>query len=175
MSDKDTWSGLMKILEIQHRRGDEILWEASNIRNMLHNDGEQFMLRAAFTGGQNSSVIPLNYYLGLDNRPVLNPTDTLSNLQSEPSSNGYSRQGVHSSGDFTANFNLVTSHWQAISPVVSFQAFGGSWGPVQTLFLATTVDNSGLLISSAKLPTTVTVNAGDAITMRIAVMLKDCV
>lgn len=168
------WNGILKILEIQQWRDDQVIWEARNINNLLHLEGEEFLLRAAFTGGQSSTVIPVNYYLGLENRSTLSIEDTLNTLLTEPSTNGYTRQIVHSSGDFTAVVNQVTGHWQAVSPIVAFRASGGNWGPVQNLFLCTSVDNSGLLISSVRLPTAITVTAGDQVTMRMAITLRDC-
>ena len=42
MSD---WHGIMKILWIKHWRDGEMIWEAENIKNLLHREGESFILR----------------------------------------------------------------------------------------------------------------------------------
>lgn len=169
MSD---WHGIMKVLWIEHRREGELIWKAENIRNILHKDGESFILRAAFTGGQVSSVIPSNYYLGLDNRFSLDVEDDLGSLIGEPSGSGYARQAVSSAGDFVVT--LEGSNYRATSPIVAFRAEVGNWGPVSNIFLTDTTTSTGNLIASAALPSAVTVIAGDQVTMRIGLVLKDC-
>ena len=167
------WNGILTIIEIQHRDAKgNILWEQKNIKNILHQEGEEFLLRAAFTGGQVSTIIPENYYLGLDNRQTIVATDIADDLIGEPSSGGYERQAVSSSGDFAINFE--NNHFVATSPIVAFRATVGNWGPVSNLFLTTKNDNTGYLISTAVLGTAVSLLAGDNVTMRIGMRLKDC-
>lgn len=167
------WFGIMKVLEIQHLDVDgTILWQQKNIRNTLHLKGEEFILRAAFTGGRVSTVIPENYYLGLDNRPTISATDEMSGLIGEPGFSGYGRQPLSSSGDFTVAFE--NNHYQALTTIVAFQAAGGSWGPVQNLFLSNMSNTSGTLISSTRLDVPVVVNDGQAVTMRLGMSLRDC-
>lgn len=167
------WNGLMKVLEIQHRdKNGNIVWQQNNIRNVLHLRGEEFLLRAAFTGGKVSNVIPENYYLGLDNRSDVVADNEMSDTSGEPAFSGYERQPVASAGDFTVS--LESGHYQAISPIVAFVAVGGAWGPVQNLFLSDQSGSLGTLISTAVLDTPVTVTDGESVTMRIAMTLKDC-
>jgi hypothetical protein len=170
---KQDWRGIMEIAEIQHVRNGEVIWEAKNIKNLLHYDGEEFLLRAAFTGGQNSDIIPENYYLGLDNRGTILADDSMLSITGEPITHGYSRQAVSSAGDFTVS-NDDNSHFRAISPIVAFRAIGGSWGPIQTLFLTDRSNNSGYLISTAALTSPISVAENDAITLRISMKLRDC-
>lgn len=172
------WRGIMKVIEIKHLRDNQVLWHKKDIKNILHLDGEEFLLRAAFTGGQDSSVIPENYYLGLDNRVALDEEDTIDNLLGEPTGNGYERQEVSSSGDFTvADEN---GHFRATSKIVSFRAEGGSWGPVSNLFLTDSESDDGYLISSVALsddpenPINIEVADGDTLTLRLALTLRDC-
>lgn len=167
------WNGILKILEVQHLDGNgNVLWQDKNILNFLHQDGEEYMLRAAFTGGRVSTIIPDSYYLGLDNRLLIQAEDQMANLIGEPSSNGYERQSVNSSGDFAINFE--SDHYIATSPIVAFRATVGAWGPISNLFLTDVEDNSGFLISTATLSTAITVNAGESVTMRIGMQLRDC-
>lgn len=167
------WNGILTIIDIQHTnsKGD-ILWEAKNIKNLLHQEGEEFLLRAAFTGGQTSTVIPVSYYLGLDNRQAIDVSNTLDDLIGEPASGGYERQAISSSGDFSINFE--NSHFVATSPIVVFRATVGNWGPISNLFLTTTADNTGYLISTAVLNSSVSLTAGDNVTMRIGMRLSGC-
>lgn len=163
----------MKVLELRHFNAEgKLLFEHYNILNLLHNDGEEYLLRAAFTGGRVSDVIPDNYYLGLDNRQAIDITDTMDDLIGEPSAGGYQRQAVASSGDFSINFE--DDHFIATSPIVAFRATTGDWGPVSNLFLTNASDNSGYLISTAVLPSPITVDSGNTVTMRIGMKLVEC-
>ncbi len=174
MSD---WHGLVKILNIQHIAKDgTILWEDSNLKNILHTEGEEFILTAMFTGGNNpNTVIPNNFHFGLDDRDALAAADVMNTIvvdASEPSTNGYIRQSVASTGQFTVN--IVSSVNQADSPIVTFNASGGSWGPVSNLFLTDKIDNTGFLIASVALSQTITVSSGESVSMRMGLSLKDC-
>lgn len=166
---KNDWHGIMKILTLQHWSADgNLIAEHNNILNLLHLDGEEYILRSVFAGGD----IPANYYMGLDARVVLSASQTMDDLTGEPSGSGYERQEIASGDDFTIDFN--ESHFVATSPIVTFRATSGSWGPVTNLFLTNEEDNTGYLISSAVLPSPVTLNAGETVTVRIRMQLKDC-
>lgn len=167
------WNGILRIIEIQHRNSKgEILWEDKNILNMLHQDGEEFLLRAAFYGGPLSSIIPENYYLGLDNRPTVAVDNTMDSLVGEPNiSHGYARQAVSSTETFNINFQV--DHYVATSPIVAFHATQ-QWGPVSNLFITDTGDNTGYLIATAQLSASIIVDAGNSVTMRIGMQLRTC-
>lgn len=166
------WHGIMKILEIQHLDSkNNVLWNAKNIYNLLHSEGEQFLLQAAFIGGRNSEIIPDYYYLGLDNRLTVAVSDTMTDLISEPLGGGYERAEIASSGDFSINFD--NDHYIATSPIVAFRATTGFWGPVSNLFLTAEVGNEFKLISTAVLPSAITLNSGDAVTMRIGMQIRE--
>lgn len=167
------WTGLVRILEIEHRnKMGELLWKDNNLRNVLHVQGESFLLNALFVGGSNpSTVIPSFYYFGLDARSTVSDTDQMADLVNEPNSNGYQRQSVSSQGVFTvASFSGV---YQANSPIIQFTGSGGSWGPVTNLFLATTLNTSGILVASVPLTQSLTVNDGEVVSMRMGLSLKD--
>jgi hypothetical protein len=167
------WHGIMKIFEItQSDSKGNIIFKENNILNLLHNEGEEFILRAAFAGGQVSMIIPENYFLGLDGRTTIDVLDTIDSLIAEPTSGGYQRQIVSSSGDFSINFE--NDHYVAVSPIVTFRATSGSWGPVRNLFLTDKINNSGFLISSVPLSSAIFLSVGDIVTMRIGMQLKDC-
>jgi hypothetical protein len=171
MNDNN-WNGIMKVLEIKHWRNDKIIWERRNIKNLLHEKGEEFILSAAFSGGKISTVIPDNYYFGLDNRSLVKADQEMDNLIGEPTGNGYTRQTISSSNEFIIGFE--NDHYQAVSPVLVFRASGASWGPVTNLFLTDQAGNAGSLISTAALGESVIVNDGDSITVRLTMLLKDC-
>lgn len=171
--EKNDWFGIMKILHIQKLDVDgTLLWEDRNVRNLIHLEGEEFILRAAFSGGQVSTVIPENYYLGLDNRVTVAVEDTMDDLIGEPTGGGYARQAISSSGDFS--INLESEHYLATSPIVAFVSTSSLWGPVSNLILTDKSDNTGSLISTAILDTPLSVEVGQQVTMRIGLLLKDC-
>lgn len=170
---KPNWHGILRILEIQHLNSNgEVLWQQKDVYNTLHQDGEEFLLRAAFTGGQNSTVIPEEYYLGLDNRQSIAASNTMDDLIGEPTGYGYERQSVKSSGEFAINFQ--NDHFVATSPIVAFRATTGNWGPASNVFITDKSDNTGYLIATAVLSSPIFVNSGDAITMRIGMQLRTC-
>lgn len=136
--------------------------------SILHNEGEQFLLSVLFAGTSS----PSNYYLGLDNRTTLTATDTLASLVGEPTVNGYARQPISSS-----SFTVVSTFgaYQANTPIVTFSAAGGSWGPVSNLFLSTSLDNSGKLIATVTLnQSNLTLINGQIIRVRMGLALRDC-
>lgn len=166
------WRGLIKIKKIQHlSKTGEVLWENSNLYNTLHLDGELFILNAVFAGGQDNIYIPDFYYFGLDNRTTIAAADTMGSLQNEPLVNGYIRQDVASLSQFSVVLN--TGHYRAESPVIAFSAVGGGWGPVKNLFLTDESDDTGSLISSVALGSTVTLSAGEQILLEMGLSLFD--
>ena len=169
---------LLRILEIKHIREGKVIWEAHDIPNTLHLNGEQFILSTVFNtvGGM---VIPSFYYLGMDNRSNVQITDNMQSITTEPSGNGYSRQPISSSTGFTIEqFTLSgdtsgIQHWRAKSHIVTFTASGSQWGPVSNVFLTDRLDNTGNLIATAPLGTTRSVSPSDTVTFQFALNLVD--
>lgn len=161
----------MRVLELKHySREGELLWEQDVVPNIIHAEGELYCLTALFTTLVTS--IPSNYYAGLDNRTTPAREDTLANLSQEPSQYGYARQPLNSGSGFIVSVNS-NGVYQATSNVITFIANGGTWGPVKNIFLTTTVDNSGKLISTAALDGQHFLSTGEQLTMRLALTLRD--
>ena len=161
---------LMKILEVTHfSSNNEVLLVQKNISNILHGSGEEFILRTLFDQLEKTQ----EYYIGLDNRSSLKYSDTLTTAYIlEPNENSYERQrsSINEFSILTANSGFL----QANSPLISFRAIGGSWSPVRNIFIATSLGNSGYLISSAPLTQTLTVKNGEIVTMKMSFGLRDC-
>jgi len=164
------WHGIMTVLEMEHLDpSGRLLHREQNIRNMLHQGGEDFILKVLFGG----TPLPANYYVGLDSRTSLVASSTISELYGpEPSSNAYERQKIQSD-----NFSVAagpSGDRRATSPTVLFKAIGGSWGPVKNIFLSTGLgySSSVVLVSSASLSRTITVSDGEIITMKMAMSLS---
>lgn len=160
---------LMKLLEISHfSENGDVLFNKKNINNILHLQGEEFILSTLFAGLER----PAEYYLGLDSRTTLLTTNSLSSLSGlEPNGNGYSRQNIES--DAFTIFTDETGNYQANSPVVLFRATSSFWGPVRNMFIATQGGYSGYLISSVSLGSELTVRSGEIISIRIGLGLRN--
>lgn len=160
---------ILKILEINHldKKGN-ILYKNQNLNNILHKQGEEFILQSIF----GSLQIPNEYYLGLDSRTLLSRNDNMSTLSGlEPSVNGYTRQTV-----IKSNFSFITNaagDHQANSPTVLFRATSGSWGPVRNIFLTTTAGSTGFLISTVPLGSNLIVNQDEVISLRIGLAISN--
>ena len=136
-----------------------LIWEDGG-PNMLHDGGEKFMLEVCFS---EEDTVPANYYLGLDARASLAEADVMTDLASEPSTNGYARQPVASSNvDYT--IGQISGDWQAKTKTVTFSASGGSWGPVTKIFLCEVETGQTLvLIASNALSQSRTLEDGQSI------------
>lgn len=164
---------LLRIDWIKHIRDGKVLWEDKNLDNVLHKRGEEYMLRALFTGGNNpNALIPDDYFFGLDNRTVPAADDDFVNIIGEPASFGYVRQTVSSLGEFVVSENdgLI----RALTSIITFRAVGGTWGPVQNLFITDRADSNGFLIASVPADAAFTVVDGDSVTMRMSIGLSAC-
>lgn len=166
----DPWRGILKIDYIQHIRDGKVIWEDRNIKNTLHQFGEAFLLTACFSN--DGSVVPETYHFGLDNRATIQISDTISSLVDEPETGGYSRQSVSSVSGFT--IESVEGIYRATSPILIFTGSSSGFGPVSKLFMATTADNTGILISSAPLSSSITFASGDTVNLKMSLRLHDC-
>jgi hypothetical protein len=166
---KTAWRGILKIDQIEHIREGEVIWRDENIHNVLHQQGESFLLSVCFAN--DGSILPSNYYFGLDARSTIAITDTISSLFDEPISGGYSRIPISSSSQFT--IESVNGIYRATSPFIIFTASGAGFGPVSNLFMVTSSDSSGVLISSASLSSAITLASGDTVNLKMSLQLHD--
>lgn len=161
--NNNKWNGIFKIIHTQHfSETAELIWEEKKIiHNLLHIDGEAFLLKALFTGEEE---IPDDWFIGLDGRNSINVNQTMNDV-SEPSGNGYERQPVPSSGQF------VYADGEVIGPIVTFRATGGSF-TVRVVFFSDQ-DTDGTLISSAPLSSERTVLSGQTLSVKVSFALSD--
>ena len=139
--------------------------------NMLHDEGEEFMLDVVFTETQS---VPASYYIGLDDR-TLAEDDTLADLTNEPSGSGYARQAVASNDtDFTLTQASGEDGYRATTSVETFTANGGAWGEVDNAFLCTVISGtSGKLIASVALSTPRTLQNGESLQVSMYIKLSE--
>ena len=171
---KQKWRGLLTIEKIEKIDiNGNVVWSENNIKNILHRDGEEFVLLAVFTGGNSSNpYIPDNFYFGLDNRADIAVDDTMSDVLDEPAGGGYSRQAVDSTTGF--EHSVLNDINRVTSDILTFSAGGVGWGPCKNLFFTDKSDDSGFLISSVALRNTITLAAGESINLQLAASLRDC-
>jgi len=159
---------LLEILEIEHvgPKG-EVLWRAEHLTNVLHAEGEEYILTAAF---YDEDIIPSEFYFGCDDRLTLSRTDTMDDVVDEPQINGYARQVV-AYGEFAIETD--NGFWGAVSPILIYTASGGDWGPVSNLFLTTESGGGGKLIASVPFSQEITVENGTSLNVRMRIALQD--
>lgn len=134
--------------------------------NELANEGENSMLAVYFR----NATAPSGFFIRLYNSAP-SEDDGLSDLTDEPSGSGYSPQSVARSAGGWPTLALDGGDWQIVSDVVTFEASGGTIGPVSHGVLATSSDNSGLLIAYRPLSTSRTLTDGDSLNVEFRVKL----
>lgn len=171
---------VLHIARITHiDRLGNVLWEAKDLHNILHDEGEKYILSAAFaTGLSGYGAAPANLYLGIDARSSLAEADTLASLSGEPSGNGYARQALSTAGTGLSGqdfyINQPAAYYRADSKSVTFSASGGDWTAVTRLFLTTASSGtSGKLIASIALSASRTIVDGDSLAASIYVGLSE--
>ena len=132
----------------------------------LHTDGLQFILEVTFTEEQS---VPANFYIGLATDVSLSETASLGD-QTEVSGTGYARQAVASDNVDITSAATGTNDYKVTTKTVTFTA-GGTWTGAKTVFLATTLNDTGVLIASAALSETRTLEDTDTLTIAMQVDL----
>lgn len=124
----------------------------------LHTEGIELMLEEFFQG----ATAPTQFYLGLATNTSLAENAALTDI-SEVTGTGYSRQLVERSAvGWPTSEASGTNDWRVITKEVTFTATG-TWTTANTLFLATTNDNTGKLIASAEISPGRTLGNGDSL------------
>ena len=147
-----------------------LLWAGFG-HNMLHDEGEQFILQVVFSEVQTP---PAAYYIGLDARTTLAEEDNLAALVNEPPGTyGYARKAVNSDAtDFT--ISQQSGDYQALTKTVTFTASGGAIGPVTKAFLCTVASGtSGKLIQSNALSQSRTLQSGESLNVSMYLRLSE--
>lgn len=179
MSNKSKWHGIM-ILEFIEVLDEfqNVVYRDENITNILHTEGEQYILQLMFNG----TTPPDFYYFGLCNRSNLTQNDTMASIVGEPIANqqtGYGRAPVTSGGGqqgFTVPVNYQ-GNMRSQSPLLVYTCNTVPWGPVQNIFMTTKGDNiygGALLISSAKLSLPLSMTPSQTVRMRFSMQLANC-
>ena len=121
-----------------------VLWEAYDLPNVWHDEGELVMLSAIFAQAYSTyGATPItnwSTWFGLSSNAIAEG-DTLASITGEPSGDGYARELVECSGTGLAGQDYVITQpaaaYQVTSKTVTFTASGGAWAAVTNLFLCT--------------------------------------
>jgi len=133
----------------------------------LTTEGKESILEAFFR--RTTDYIPTQFYIRLCN-DTLTASDTLTSILNEPSGNGYSAQLVEASSVGFPTKDTFEGNPRLTSKEVTFTAASGDIGPVNTVFIATTSDNSGKLIGYLDLPISRTILDGDSMVISVEVI-----
>lgn len=158
-----------------------IRWEEWNLPNLMPDQGEQWLLQVAFS---EAASVPAAFYIGLTDETTpgssIDEATTLAGVAdgtdgTEPSGNGYARQAVNSDAtDWIVEQDA--GDYRARSKVVTFTASGGpipATGAVDWMFLATTIDGTGVLISVVALSTGRIILDGDKLETSIRIKASE--
>lgn len=150
----------------RNRDGNIVDWGLNE--NITHDLGEQFICQALFS---EQAQVPLNYYMGLDNRASLAKADTEAGLTEPNGSYGYARIALASdANDWTIGSDA--NGYYADSAQKQFQASGGDWTIMRNLFLATAL-TGGILLGSVALSPARTVLDGEKLDAQMRFVLKE--
>jgi hypothetical protein len=126
--------------------------------NTLTTEGAKSILDTFF---KDDTSAPTEFYIRLCNDSLV-ISDTLATIQNEPTSTfGYAAQLVERSSTGWPTEVLTSGSWQLTTKEVSFTASGGDIGPINTVYIATTLDNTGILVAFRALSLTRTILDGD--------------
>lgn len=170
MNDRLARKGAHFIAHVKHRNAKgEVIWE-EEIHNIFHDEGEEYLVKVAFS---EELSVPTTHYIGLDSRTTIAEADTLADLVSEPSGNGYARQSVTTDGtDYTTSQD--SGDWQAATKTVTFTASGGSIGPVDNCFLCdASTGTTGDLYCSLALSQSRTLADGESLDVSMTIKVSE--
>ena len=142
-------------------------------KNSLADEGESIFLDCNLR----ATNCPSTFYMRLTDSTTpcsLGDTDTLTTAAAlgEPSSNGYTAQQITRDATGWPTLALDSGDYQATSKTVTFSATGGTWGPVYCVFLGTTSNNTGKLISYAALSVGRTLADGESLQVTYKIKLQ---
>ena len=158
-----------------------IKWQELGIKNIWHDEGEQYLLSAGFaTNYSGYGAPPSNLFLGWDSRASLAEADTLASLSGEPTinQNNYARQALSTAGTGVAGQDFVivntTPAYTGICKTLTFTASGATWSG-KNMFLTTQGSNESgkKLLCSLAFSVTRTLTDGDSANVNMAVAISE--
>ena len=162
---KHKWFKAIWTLEAKDRDG-KFLWKDGG-RNHLADEGEYSFLQTYFRGVD----VPNLFYLRLCGEN-LSESSTLATIAGEPSGSGYAPIALTVGITDFPTLEQISGDWSVVSKQVIWTASGGSIGPFNTAYLATTSDNTGKLICYFSLARERTLSDGATFTLSIRITMQ---
>ena len=161
MKKKHEW--YHAVWELKIIRDGKVIYHQES-RNALVDEGERQIATTFFRNEEN----PIEFYIRLC-YDALDEGSTLATMQGEPTGNGYAPQLVERSSAGFPTLEQDGGDWRVASKEVEFTAVGGDIGPINTVVLATSADNSGKLLAYINLTQERTILAGDIGTAKMKI------
>lgn len=150
---------------VRQIRDGKVIWETTK-KNSLTNGGERSILNTYFKGIE----APTSFYVRLC-AGYVGVNDTLGSIKGEPSGSGYAPAQIERSIVGFPTLDLIDGDYRLVSKTVSFSATG-EWTPVNYLFLATSSDNTGVLVAGLNLETERKMFGGDILQVAFKIRLR---
>lgn len=150
---------------VKQIRNGRVIWEQTR-RNDLTNAGERNILNTYFKNIE----APTEFHVRLS-RNFIGLSDTLASVV-EPSGNGYAPLLVERSNVGFPTIELDEADYRIVSKIVTFTAVGGQIGPANFMFLATSSDNTGVLVAAVKLENERILEDGESLQIQFKVKLR---
>jgi hypothetical protein len=160
---KKFWDGLFTF---ELRDKDGLLIAEFQRPNALTYQGESVLLDLFFRGLN----APAQFYFRLCN-DTLDVGDVLTTITGEPTSNGYAPQLIERSDIGWPTIELHDGAYRVVSKQVTITASGGDIGPVNTGYIASTLDNTGILVAFVNFDVPRTILNGSSLLAKYQVTL----
>lgn len=145
-------------------------WEEQQIHNLLHDQGEEDILKAFFSQAYTPTA---SFFIGLEDRITIAEADLLTTLTGEPIVGGYARQTVNTDATDWA-VTQDAGDFQAKSIIVTFTPAGANYPTVRNMFLCDVLSGTtGELFASVALSQSRIVLDGDSLDTDITVKLSE--
>jgi hypothetical protein len=150
---------------MRHIHNGEVIFEMEK-KNIIPDEGEKAFVDTFYRDNGAVYFASPMFWVGLYQGNVSEST-TLTTIPNEPSGSGYSRQSIERSAVGWPTIEQHEGDWRVVSQTISFTATGGNIGPVSGAFLATSSDDSGVLMGALSFVFERTIPAGDIIEFEI--------
>jgi len=153
--------------------------EPLRVTGSTGNDGVYTILSASYDSTNDETTITVEGNVpdgtadGTLTLFLVTEADTLADLVGEPGgTNGYSRQAADT-GTTDWSASQVSGDWQAKTATLTITASGGSIGPLNTVFLCTSSDNTGRLLQTLAMATEKTLADGEGLDLTTYVRFSE--
>jgi len=165
MKRKHNWFKAIWTLEAKDKNGN-VLWTEEG-RNHLADEGEYSFLQTYFQGVDVNSTFYIRLCEG-----NLTESSTLATVSGEPSGSGYEAKELSVGITDFPTLEQVSGDWSVVTKQVVWTASGGSIGPFDNAYLATTSDNTGKLICYFTLTRERTLSDGATFTLSARITMQ---